>query len=194
MEEEKTLTSSEIDALVNRLSKRKAESPKEATKQEGQKKIQLSKEDANKLFERLASLKRPPSPQPMPKTKHKNPGVTNEEIDKFYERLAICKKPQSPPQVDRGEKGSSMDIDRMVERLSMPKIIHSREHMINSGKNIKLSKQEIQELVSRLSDKEIALEKTPDRKRIQDKTFGIVASYAWSGVNHQAILCNEDSP
>eukprot|EP00112_Aurelia_sp_Birch-Aquarium-sp1_P008950 Seg2001.4 transcript_id=Seg2001.4/GoldUCD/mRNA.D3Y31 product="hypothetical protein" protein_id=Seg2001.4/GoldUCD/D3Y31 len=195
MEEEKTLNSSEMDDLVNRLSKKKEHGPKGATKKEEQKKIQLSKEDADKLFERLAALKRPPSQQPMPKIKHKNPEVTNEEIDQFYDRLATCKKHPSPPQVDRGEKGSSMDIDRMVERLSMPKITDSSgDGRISNGKDIKLSKQEIQELVSKLSNKEIALEKTPDRNRVQDKTFGIVASYAWSGVNHQAILCHEESP
>ncbi len=57
-----------------------------------------------------------------------------------------------------------------------------------------MSKDELQEMVKRLSNKEIAVEKTPDAKRLSDKTFGIVTSYAWNNNNFQAILTNVDSP
>ena len=190
MASEKTLTASEIEGLVSRLSRQKEPSTKagEKNKNNGR---SLTKIEAEQLVERLAAPKKINSPQAALR-KRTTTGLTNDDIDQIFERLSTQKKEPSPPPVYRGEKLGQLDIDRIVERLSSSKAQNGTKEPKKNKMTI--PKKSMEELTSRLTNKELAMEKTPESKRTHNKQFGIVSSYVWNGSNYQAILCNEESP
>ena len=189
MSSNKQMTLSDIEAMVARLSKIKEPQDR---KIEPQKRPSLTKEEAEQLFERLANNKKIPSPQ----APRKNNGseLTREEIDKLFERLSKTKTTAPQPPVNRGDVATQMQIDKLVERLSVVKKPLEQANGETTTNGLKLTKSAMQELVLRLSDKEVAAKHTPDTKRIMKSRYGIVSSYAWNGYNYQAILCNEESP
>lgn len=189
MSAKRNLTLSDVEAMVARLSQRKEPT---VTKTEPKREHALPKGEIEKLFNRLATFKKPQSP-PLQRRKNGS-GLSNKDIDELFERLSKQKRPASPLPVNRGEARSQMDIDNMVARLSLSKKSQEDCDKKESSSGPKMSKNDIAELVARLSNKEVAMEKTPDTKRVMDKKYGIVSSYAWNGCNHQAILCNEESP
>lgn len=153
----------------------------------------LTRQEIEDLVERLSTVKKP---EFTTHTDRKNIDLTKEEAEQMFERLSIRnRRVSSAPAPNRGQARSAIDIDEIVDRLATVKSYDAGPPTDQNGaKAVKLSKAGLQELVSRLSNKELALEKTPDTKRIVDKKFGIVSSYAWNGNNMQAILCNEESP
>ena len=97
------------------------------------------------------------------------------------------------------QKLETEEIENMVERLSRPKTTQGQEKKRPRPAIEKrhLSKEEINAMVARLSDKETSFVKTPDTRRVHPfkKEWGAVLnSYAWNGRNHKAILCGEESP
>ena len=188
MTTQKNLTLSEVEAMVERLSRRKEQTERKVESKKGP---SLTREEANQLFERLATQKRPQSPPP--RLRDDNVGqLSREHVNGLIERLSKQKEAPSTPSVNRGEARSQIDIDEMVTRLSVVK--QPPDQHDTKSRGLKLSQSDIQELVGRLSNKEVAMEKTPDAKRTMDTSYGIVSSYAWNGFNHQAMLCNEESP
>lgn len=189
MSSNKQMTLSEVEAMVSRLSKTKE--PKEK-KTESQKKPILTNVEADELFERLAKHKKIASP----KVLRKNNGseLSSEETEKLFERLSKSKPSPPLPPVDRGDVESQMQIDKLVDRLSIAKKPLEYSGEKSRKKSLQLSKSAVHELVARLSNKEVALKQTPDTKRVMNGKYGIVSSYAWNGYNYQAILCNEESP
>ena len=183
------MTLSDVEAMVARLSRRKEPTEGKTVQRQGP---SLSKEEAEELFERLAKHRKNPSPQ-APR-KNIKAELSNEDIDGLFERLSKQRKPPSPPPINRGEVRTQMEVDSLVERLAVVKQPTETSNGKSKANRLKLSKSAMQELVTRLSNKEIALERTPDAKRVMDKKYGIVSSYAWNGCNHQAVLCNEESP
>ena len=98
------------------------------------------------------------------------------------------------------QKLSSDAIEAMVDRLSSPK-----NHSDNSTKTKRnsidqrprLTKEQTDAMLERIANKDCNRSKTPDVKRVcqHKKVWGsVLNSYAWNGLNHQAILCGEDSP
>lgn len=100
------------------------------------------------------------------------------------------------------QKISAEKIDEMVERLSAPKKYSEMGESYNRRTKTdkrprRLDKERTDAMLKRLANKEVNREKTPDTIRVcpYKKVWGAVLnSYAWHGVNHQAILCNEESP
>ena len=97
------------------------------------------------------------------------------------------------------QKLSSDAIEAMVNRLSGPKKYYDDHTKIkrSSDKRGRLSKEQTEAMLERIANKESNRAKTPDTRRVSPhkKAWGTVLnSYAWNGLNHQAILCGEDSP
>lgn len=97
------------------------------------------------------------------------------------------------------QKLSAESIEAMVNRLSSPKKYSdsSTKKKRNSEKQQRLSKEQTDALLERIANKDSNRTKTPDTRRVcrHQKVWGsVLNSYAWNGLNHQAILCGEDSP
>ena len=98
------------------------------------------------------------------------------------------------------QKLSPDAIVAMVDRLSTPKKYsdNSTKTKRNSiDKRARLTKEETDAMLERIANKDSNRSKTPDVKRVcqHKKVWGsVLNSYAWNGLNHQAILCGEDSP
>ena len=97
------------------------------------------------------------------------------------------------------QKLDAGEIEKVVERLSRPKTTpaEGKRRFRPAIEKRQLSKEEINTVVARLADKETNSAKTPDIRRINrfKKEWGAALnSYAWNGWNHQAILCDEESP
>jgi hypothetical protein len=98
------------------------------------------------------------------------------------------------------QKLSSKTIEAMVDRLSTPKeySASSRKARRSSVEQRgRLSKEQTDAMLERIANNECNRSKTPDVKRVcqHKKVWGsVLNSYAWNGLNHQAILCGEDSP
>ena len=187
MPSNKLMTHTDVEAMIDRLTKIKE--PKDETTP-SQKGPRLTKTEAEELFDRLAKHRKILSP----KVPRKSSELSQDEIDKIVDRLSKAKAIPPPEPVNRGEVRTQMDIDRMVERLSSTKKSPESPGVKSRLSDSKLSKNAVQDLVTRLSSKEIALRKTPDTNRVTNRKYGIVSSYAWNGCNYQAILCNEESP
>ncbi len=151
----------------------------------------LSESELQDLVDRLSRVK---TNEAEAKRERKKANLSQEDIDEISQRLSSHRKVPSQPEPNRGEKRSPMDIDRIVERLAVSKRNDSEANQTDRRNNVKMSKKDFDEMVARLSNKETAMEKTPDRKRVPDKTFGIVTSYAWNNNNFRAILTNDESP
>lgn len=99
------------------------------------------------------------------------------------------------------QKISVAKIEEMVERLSAPRTYSEvggkNKRRGPTEKRARLDKERTDAMLKRLADKEVNRRKTPDTIRVcpHKKSWGAVLnSYAWNGLNHQAILCNEESP
>lgn len=98
------------------------------------------------------------------------------------------------------QKLSPEQIDEMVDRLSTPKNYsetNKKKRSAQTDKRPRLDKERTDAMLERLANKEENRRRTPDTMRIcsHKKVWGAVLnSYAWNGLNHQAILCNEESP
>lgn len=98
------------------------------------------------------------------------------------------------------QKISAAKIEEMVERLSTPRTyseVGKNKQRTPTEKRARLNKERTDAMLERLADKKVNREKTPDTIRVcpHKKLWGAALnSYAWNGLNHQAILCNEESP
>lgn len=98
------------------------------------------------------------------------------------------------------QKMSAEQIGQMVERLSSPKKNSEsgkKKRSTPTQKRPRFDKERVDAMLERLANKEVNRTKTPDTNRVcpNKKVWGAVLnSYAWNGLNHQAILCNEESP
>lgn len=101
---------------------------------------------------------------------------------------------------DLGYQKLSIDeIEEISSRLnsSKPKTVQKTINRKVEIEKRTLGKDEIKEMIDRLSNKEATVSKTPDRDRtgMHKKEWGnVLNSYAWHGKNFQAILCGEESP
>lgn len=76
------------------------------------------------------------------------------------------------------QKVSASEVEEIVDRLNVVKKTEERS-LPTSGP--KITKDEIDQMVERLADKDRNLEKTPERNRTgADKQMGIVNTYAWN--------------
>eukprot|EP00794_Sanderia_malayensis_P009732 gene9732-10726_t len=161
----------------------------------------LSTSELESLIERLTKTKTNASPSTKQKQQgpaaRKQASLSQKELDALIERLSAHKKAMEPVELNRGEKASAIYIDRLIDRLTANinnKSDAEKNSAMKQRSNPHMTNEELTQLVQRLSNKEVAMEKTPDTKRIPDKTFGIVTSYAWNNNNFQALLTNIDSP
>jgi len=187
MPSNKLMTLTDVEAMIDRLTKSKQPKTENTQPQNGPR---LTKAEVDELFDRLAKHRKILSP----KVPRKSSELSQDEIDKIVDRLSKAKAIPPPAPVYRGEVRTQMDIDRMVERLSGAKKSPESPEVKSRLSDSKLSQNAVQDLVTRLSNKDIALRKTPDTNRVTNRKYGIVSSYAWNGCNYQAILCNEESP
>lgn len=99
------------------------------------------------------------------------------------------------------QKLSADVIEAMVNRLSAPKKSPDNSAKAkskrSSEKRTRLTKEQTDAMLERIANKDSNRSKTPDTRRVcqHKKVWGsVLNSYAWNGLNHQAILCGEDSP
>jgi hypothetical protein len=99
------------------------------------------------------------------------------------------------------QKLNSEAIEAMVERLSAPKkysdLNTTKKKRSSVDKRPRLTKEQTDAMLERIANKDSNRTKTPDTRRVcqHKKVWGsALNSYAWNGLNHQAILCGEDSP
>ena len=104
------------------------------------------------------------------------------------------------PPFELGYQKLSVDeVEDISTRLysSRPKTSHKKINRQVVIEKRQLSKEEIEAMVKRLSDKETSVPFTPDRNRtgLHKSAWGnVLNSYAWHGKNFQAIICGEESP
>jgi hypothetical protein len=118
-----------------------------------------------------------------------SPRKSPEEIDKIIERVSRpLRRPKSPPPSQSTPKKLT-DLENFIERLSTPKGI--RERKINRNVTIepkrKLNNNDITSLCERLADAKYAYRRTPDARRLLDRKFSPVNTYAWQGIAHNDI-------
>ncbi|CAB3979591.1 Hypothetical predicted protein [Paramuricea clavata] len=98
------------------------------------------------------------------------------------------------------QKISSGAIEAMVNRLSTPKKYSdnsTKKKRSSDKRDAGLTKEQTDAMLERIANKDSNRTKTPDTRRVcqYTKVWGTALnSYAWNGLNHQAILCGEDSP
>ncbi|XP_031566742.1 uncharacterized protein LOC116301767 [Actinia tenebrosa] len=75
------------------------------------------------------------------------------------------------------KKVSAAEVEEIVDRLNVVKKTEERK-LPTTGP--KITKEEIEQMVERLADKERNLEKTPERNGTgADEKMGVVNTYAW---------------
>ena len=99
--------------------------------------------------------------------------------------------PATPPPMKMSE------LERSVDRLSTPKqvkertvdrfVLIERGRQCRNNKNKPLTNKEITGLCERLADPKYARTRTPDTRRLLDRTFSPVNTYAWQGIAHNDI-------
>ena len=129
-----------------------------------------------------------------------NKTVPNKDLDQLNERMSRPLNrtprqknaaPATPPPMKLSE------LEKSVDRLSTPKQIKERTIdryvLIERGRqspnkqNKPLTNKEITRLCERLADPKYARTRTPDTRRLLDRTFSPVNTYAWQGIAHNDI-------
>ncbi|KXJ22723.1 hypothetical protein AC249_AIPGENE10869 [Exaiptasia diaphana] len=164
----------QIDEIVERLNVNKVY--KNNSRDEDTKK--LSSEQVEKLLERIAdkdvNMGKTPDRQRTGADNYFNAWKANEILGK--RSLGQQKLP--------AEK-----VEAIVERLN---VVKKHEEQSPSKSTITLSKEEVEDMVNRLADKDKTVQKTPDRDRTGAcKQMGIVNTYAW---NNGKSLRNNSRP
>ena len=132
--------------------------------------------------------------------------IPNKELDQLNKRMSrpLNRQSQTPPPV--GEKPSPpkklSEMENSINRLSTPKRIKERtidrfvliERGRNNKKKTPLTNTEITGLCQRLADPKYARVRTPDTRRLLDRTFSPVNTYAWQGIAHNNIDWKVYSP
>ena len=111
---------------------------------------------------------------------------TQQEINVITDRLMTPIKRKNESQTfHRGSPKTMLELDEFIERISTPKPV--RELSINQNntrEKRKLTKDEIDSLCKKLSDKDIARKRTPESRRLLDKSIAPLNTYAWSGAGY----------
>ena len=111
---------------------------------------------------------------------------TQQEINVITDRLMTPIKRKNESQTfHRGSPKTMLELDEFIERISTPKPV--RELSINQNntrEKRKLTKDEIDSLCKKLSDKDIARKRTPESRRLLDKSITPLNTYAWSGAGY----------
>ena len=111
---------------------------------------------------------------------------TQQETNAITDRLMTPIKRKNESQTfHRGSPKTMLELDEFIERISTPKPV--REPSINQNntrEKRKLTKDEIDSLCKKLSDKDIARKRTPESRRLLDKSITPLNTYAWSGAGY----------
>ena len=111
---------------------------------------------------------------------------TPQEINQITDRLMTpIKRKNENETFYRGPPKTMLELDEFIERISTPKKV--REPPVNQNvvrEKRKLTKDEIDSLCKKLSDKDIARKKTPESRRLLDKSITPLNTYAWSGAGY----------
>ena len=179
-------------AFINRLATPKKiparDDDKDTTVDRAHSSRQLSAH-AQRAVDRLSAPKRYSLDDTIPQKKKT---MTAEEQMKMCERLASLRKRREPPTLDRGRPHTSEQIEKIVDRLSSVK--KHKEPVINRRVAIEkrdMTKSQQEKLVARLSDPNYARKRTPDTRRLIDKRYTPLNTYAWQGMHPQGVLSGE---
>jgi len=109
----------------------------------------------------------------------------NNDIQSTTKLLTSSTKRKEESHANRGKPKKLIDLESFINRLSTPKQYTKQE--IN--RNVKIEKRvispsEINALCNKLSDKRYALIRTPDTKRVLNRSFTPVNTYAWQGIGY----------
>ena len=111
---------------------------------------------------------------------------TQQQINEITDRLMTPIKRKNENQTFyRGSPKTMLELDEFIERISTPKSV--REPPVNQNvtrEKRKLTKDEIDSLCKKLSDKDIARKRTPESRRLLDKSITPLNTYAWSGAGY----------
>lgn len=109
-----------------------------------------------------------------------------ENITEINDRLYKEIKRKEAPGMNRGPKKPIRDMDTFITRMSRPKTYREREISRNVFiERRPIVQEEINELCLKLSDPETSRSRTPDTKRLTDKRFAPVNTYAWQGLGYK---------
>ena len=131
---------------------------------------------------------------------NKNKTVPTKDLEQLNKRMSrplnrTPKRERLTPATPTPMKMS--ELERSVDRLSTPKqvkertvdrfVLIERGRQCRNNKNKPLTNKEITGLCERLADPKYARTRTPDTRRLLDRTFSPVNTYAWQGIAHNDI-------
>ena len=111
------------------------------------------------------------------------------EINQITERVSRPLKRHTRPPLERGTPKTLDYLENFISRMSTPKRVSERtiNRSVAIERQKKLTNKDIHSLCSRLSDSKYARTHTPDTRRILDRTYSPVNTYAWQGIAHNNI-------
>ena len=117
---------------------------------------------------------------------------TEAELEKFNQHISrpLNRKAGTAPPREKPRKLE--DMEPFLSRLSTPKKTQGRSidrfvHIERRNHKKELTKKEISSLCERLADPKYARSRTPDTRRLLDRTFSPVNTYAWQGIAHNNV-------
>uniref|UniRef100_A0A7M5UJB8 Uncharacterized protein n=1 Tax=Clytia hemisphaerica TaxID=252671 RepID=A0A7M5UJB8_9CNID len=123
------------------------------------------------------------------KSSNNNSIKCEDELNRINLRVSRPLNRHPSPTPARGTQKTLVEMENFLNRMSTPK--HKKEREINRKvhieRNKKLTNKDINSLCSRLSDPRYARTRTPDTRRLLDRTFSPVNTYAWQGVAHNYV-------
>ena len=109
-----------------------------------------------------------------------------QEISEISNRLNKEIRRKETPRINRGPTKSLHELDNFVSRMSTPKTLKERKiHRKVEIEKHSLSRQDINKLCLKLSNPEYCRQRTPETKRLLDKRFSPVNTYAWHGLGYK---------
>ena len=109
------------------------------------------------------------------------------KVTEIDERLCKEIKRKDAPGIDRGPKKSLHDLDGFIERMATPKKYKDRD-IVSRSVNVEtrtVTPQNINKLCLKLANPDSPLTRTPETKRILDKRYSPVNTYAWQGLGYK---------
>jgi len=122
------------------------------------------------------------------KTEHELRNARN-EIEQITNRVTRPFKRHTHPPLSRGTPKTLNDLESFINRMSTPKRVSERgiNRSVAIEREKKLTTKDIHSLCDRLADSKYARKRTPDTRRLLDRTYSPVNTYAWQGIAHNNI-------